>query len=107
MNNKNFELLADYYEFTMAQTFYHNNQQDNIVYYDVFTRSHPDNNGYLIFNGLERVIKNILDFKFEKEHIDFLRKSGLKDEGFLQYLLDMKLELDIWAVPEGSVVFKN
>ena len=58
MEKNNFELLADYYEFTMARAFFNNNQQDSIVYYDVFTRSHPDENGYLIFNGLESYKKH-------------------------------------------------
>lgn len=107
MEKNNFELLADYYEFTMARAFFNNNQQDSIVYYDVFTRSHPDVNGYLIFNGLERVIKNIQNFKFEKHHIDYLRETGIDDEDFLNFLLEMELNLDIWAVPDGTVVFKN
>lgn len=107
MNFTNFEMLADYYEFTMAYAYYKNNQQDQIVYFDVFTRNHPDNNGYLIFNGLERVINNLLEYKFEEAHLDYLRETGLDDEGFLAYLRNMKFTLDIWSVPDGTVVFKN
>lgn len=107
MNTQNFELLADYYEFTMAYAYYLNNEHDQIVYFDVFTRSHPDNNGYLIFNGLSRVIETISNFKFEEEHLEYLKAKGLSDEGFLDYLRNLSLDLDIWCVPDGTVMFKN
>lgn len=107
MNTQNFELLADYYEFTMAYAYYLNNEHDQIVYFDVFTRSHPDNNGYLIFNGLSRVIETISNFKFEEEHLEYLKSKGLSDEGFLDYLRNLSLDLDIWCVPDGTVMFKN
>lgn len=107
MNHKDFELLADYYEFTMAYAYFKNNQQDKIVYFDMFSRNQPDRNGYLIFNGLNRVIENILNFKFEEEHLEYLASTGLDDPQFLDYLRNLKLDVDIWSVPDGTVMFKN
>ena len=107
IQHKDIVFLTDLYEFTMAHTFYKQNRHEEIVYFDMFTRKIPDNGGYLIFNGLSKLIDSINNFKFNEDHINYLRSLGLDDEGFLQYLLDMELELDIWAVPDGTVVFPN
>lgn len=99
--------LTDLYEFTMAYTFFKQGRHEEIVYFDMFTRKIPDQGGYMIFNGLNRLIEGINNFKFEKRHIDYLRECGFRDEDFLQYLLDMKIDLDIYAVEDGTVVFAN
>lgn len=100
-------LLADFYEFSMAYAYYKQNRQNDIVYFDLFTRKHPDNNGYLIFNGLERIIEAVKNFKFTEEELDYLRSVGFTDEGFLDYLRNLKLSVDIYGVPDGTIMFKN
>lgn len=107
MDQKAFAMLADYYEFTMAYNYFKENRHHDIVYFDVFTRKHPDDNGYIIFNGLESVIEAIKNFKFTESQIDFLRESGLKDETFLDYLRHLKLSLTITAPHDGTVMFKG
>lgn len=99
--------LTDLYEFSMAYTYFQEKKHEEIVYFDMFARKIPDAGGYMIFNGLSRLIEGIKNFRFQQRHIDYLRECGFKDEAFLQYLMDMKLELDIWAVEDGTVVFAN
>ncbi len=99
--------LTDLYEFTMAYTFFKEQKHEEIVYFDMFARKVPDSGGYMIFNGLYRLIEGIQNFKFENKHIDYLRECGFKDEDFLNYLKNMKITLDIWAVEDGTVVFGN
>ncbi len=99
--------LTDLYEFSMAYTYFKENKHEEIVYFDMFARRIPDAGGYMIFNGLARLIEGINNFRFKQRHIDYLRECGFKDEDFLQYLLDMKLELDVWSVEDGTVVFAN
>ena len=100
-------LLTDFYEFTMAYTYFKENKHEQIAYFDMFVRNIPDNGGFLIFNGLNRLIDVIQNFKFTKKDIDFLRNSYNFDEDFLEYLLNMKLTIDIWSVEEGTPVFAN
>lgn len=100
-------LLADFYEFSMAYAYYKQNRQNDIVYFDIFTRKHPDKNGFLIFSGLPRIIEAVKNFKFTEEELDFLRSKGFDDDGFIDYLRNIDLNLDIYAMPEGTVAFKN
>lgn len=105
-NNDNV-FLTDLYEFTMAYSYFKAGRHEEIVYFDMFTRKIPNDGGYLIFNGLSKLIEALNNFKFNQGHIDYLRTQGFTDEAFLDYLLNMKLNLDIWAVEDGTVVFKN
>lgn len=99
--------ITDFYEFSMAYTYYKENRFEEIVYFDMFIRTLPDKGGYLIFNGLNRLVESIKSFTFNDQQIDYLRQVGCDDEGFLDYLRTMKLQLDIYSVEDGTVVFAN
>ncbi|NLW15962.1 MAG: nicotinate phosphoribosyltransferase [Erysipelothrix sp.] len=99
--------LTDLYEFSMAYTYFKEKKHEEIVYFDMFARRIPDAGGYMIFNGLTRLIEGIKHFKFQQKHIDYLYECGFKDKEFLDYLLNMDLKLDVWAVEDGTVVFAN
>ena len=105
--SKNLSLLADFYEFTMSNGFFTKNMTNNIAYFDVFFRKIPDNGGYVIVSGLEQIIDYIKSLKFDNEDIDFLRNTNKFSEEFLNYLYKFKFTGDIWAIPEGTVVFPN
>ncbi len=99
--------LTDLYEFTMAYTYFKQKRHEEVVYFDMFTRKIPDKGGYLIFNGLNKLVESINNFKFNQAHIDYLRECGFDDEAFLNYLLNMDLKIDMWSVEDGTVVFAN
>lgn len=99
--------LTDLYEFTMAYTYFKQNRHEEVVYFDMFTRKIPDQGGYLIFNGLNKVVESIKNFKFNQAHIDYLRAQGFDDDAFLDYMLNLDLKIDMWAVEDGTVVFAN
>jgi len=102
---KNYTMLCDYYELTMSNGYFRGGMADRIVYFDVFYRNNPDNGGYAIAAGLEQVIEYINALHFSDEDIAFLRKKGVFCEEFLTYLKNFKFHGDIWAIPEGTVVF--
>lgn len=106
MNKKNLELITDFYEFTMANGYFVKNMND-IAYFDVFFRKIPDNGGFVIFSGLEQIIDFIKDLHFSEEDIDYLKSQNIFSKDFLEYLKNFKFSGDIWAIPEGSVVFPN
>ena len=64
----------------------------------------------MVAAGLQQVIEFILNFKFNQEHISYLKSlealKGIKEE-FFEYLLKMKFTGDLWAVPEGTILFPN
>ena len=105
MENKT--LMTDLYELTMAQTYFDKNEQNKKVYFDVFFRKNPFNGGYAISGGLDNIIDYINNFKITEEDIDYLRSLNKFSEEFLNYLKDLKFTGDIFAVPDGTVVFPN
>ncbi len=106
MKHENLELLADFYEFTMSNGYFVKNNND-IAYFDIFFRKVPDKGGYAIVCGLEQVIDFIQNLKFDEEDISYLRNQGIFSEEYLEYLKNFKFTGDIWAIPEGTVVFPN
>lgn len=107
IKKKDLVFLTDLYEFSMAYTYYLEGRHEEIVYFDMFTRKIPNQGGYLIFDGLNKLIESLNNYKFEQEHIDYLYSQGFRDQGFLDYLLQMELNLDIWSVEDGTVVFPH
>lgn len=106
MNQEKLELIADFYEFTMTNGYFTKNKND-IAYFDMFFRKVPDDGGYAIVAGLEQVIEFIQNLKFDQQDIDYLRKLNMFSEEYLNYLENFKFTGDIWAIPEGTVVFPN
>ena len=105
MSQRNLTLLTDFYELTMMQGYFREQQANETVIFDAFYRVNPCGNGYAICAGLEQVIEYIENLHFDKEDIDYLRSTGMFDEDFLDYLSSFKFSGDIYAIPEGSVVF--
>ena len=105
MNAYNYTMLCDYYELTMGNGYFVSGMKDKISYFDLFFRDVPDEGGFAICCGLSQVIEYIKDLHFSDEDIEFLRSKNTFDEGFLEYLRDFKFTGDIYAVPEGTVVF--
>jgi len=104
MKQDKFELLADFYEFTMSNGYFVKGNTD-IAYFDVFFRKIPDKGGYAINAGLEQIIEFIQNLSFDKEDIKYLRSQKIFSEEYLEYLSNFKFTGDIWAIPEGTVIF--
>lgn len=105
MENKT--LMTDFYELTMAQTYFDEGKQNQEVYFDIFFRKNPFNGGYTVSGGLDETINYINNFKFLEEDIEYLRSLGKFKEEFLDYLGKLKFRGDIYAVPDGTMVFPN
>ncbi len=102
---RNLTLLTDLYELTMMQGYFRNEYANENVIFDAFYRKNPDGNGFSICCGLEQVIEYIENLRFEKEDIDYLRSTGKFGEDFLEYLSGFRFTGDIYAIPEGRVMF--
>ena len=101
---QNLTLLTDLYELTMMQGYYKSGENESVIF-DVFYRSNPSGSGYAIACGLEQVIDYIKNLSFSYDDIDYLRGLGIFDEDFLEYLAGYHFTGDIYAIPEGTVVF--
>ena len=107
MKNKklNLTMIMDLYELTMANGIFDSDMKDTITYFDMFFRRVPDKGGYAIMAGLKQVIEYIEDLHFSDEDIAYLKGLNLFTEEFIDYLKDFKFCCDVWAIPEGTVIF--
>lgn len=102
---KNLSMLADFYEFTMANGYMENGMENQIAYFDMFFRSIPDKGGFAIMAGVEQLIEYLKSLKFDEEDIAYFESKGIFSENFLHYLRDFKFQCDVWAIPEGTPIF--
>lgn len=104
---RNMTLMMDLYELTMSYTYFKKGLKNQIVYFDMFYRSNPDNGGFVIFTGLEQLIECIKQVHFSNEDIEYLRTLHKFDEEFLNYLRTFQFSGDVYSVKEGTAVFPN
>lgn len=104
-DRKNLTMLADFYEFTMANGYLENCMDDQIAYFDMFFRSIPDDGGFAIMAGVEQLIEYLRNLKFDEEDIAYFESKGIFGDKFLNYLKSFKFTCDVWAIPEGTPIF--
>ena len=104
MQKRNLTLLTDLYELTMMNGYYLHGKQDEIAVFDVFFRQN-ELITYSLAAGLEQAVDYCLNLNFGENEISYLKSLGIFDDGFLEYLKTLKFTGDIYAVPEGTVVF--
>ena len=104
MQKRNLTLLTDLYELTMMNGYYLHGKQDEIAVFDVFFRQN-ELITYSLAAGLEQAVDYCLNLNFGEDEIAYLKSLGIFDPGFLEYLKTFKFTGDIYAVPEGTVVF--
>ena len=104
MSTMNLTLMTDLYELTMMQGYFKSHLNETVVF-DAFYRKNPCGNGFAIAAGLAQVIDYIKNLTFSKEDISYLKGLKLFDEDFLKYLENFRFSGDIYAIPEGTVVF--
>ena len=104
MYERNLTLLTDFYELTMMQGYFENKTNETVIF-DVFYRTNPSGSGYAICCGLEQLIDYVKNLHFSEEDIAYIRSLNMFTEDFLAYLSDFKFTGNIYAIPEGTVVF--
>ncbi|MDG2769793.1 hypothetical protein P7M38_24980, partial [Vibrio parahaemolyticus] len=80
---ENLTMLADFYEFTMANGYLENNMEDKIAYFDMFFRSIPDDGGFAIMAGVEQLLDYLKNLKFSDEDISYFKSTGIFGEKFI------------------------
>ena len=104
MRANNLTLLTDLYELTMMQGYFKNPTNQTVIF-DMFYRDNPCGGGFAICAGLEQMIEYIENLKFSQEDVEYLRSLHIFEEDFLEYLSNFHFTGDIYAIPEGTVVF--
>ncbi|MFR7746147.1 MAG: nicotinate phosphoribosyltransferase [Eggerthellaceae bacterium] len=113
MQNKDYALLTDLYQITMAQGYWACNKLEEQGCFHIFFREPPFQGGFAIASGMDHIAEVIENFSMSDENIDYLASldapggGKLFDPDFLEYLRNLELSVDIDAIREGTVVFPN
>lgn len=106
-DHRNISMMMDLYELTMANGYYLQQKHDDKVAFDVFYRKNPEDGGFSIFAGLEQVLQYLENMHFAPEDIRYLRSLNMFDEGFLDYLSNFNFHGDVYAFPEGTIMYPS
>ena len=106
-------LTTDLYQLSMAQGYWKLGRADQPAVFHLFFRTAPFGGGYAIAAGLAPALDFVRGFRFTEEDTGYLATIGgndgrpLFDAAFLAYLRDLRLTVDIDALPEGTACFAH
>lgn len=103
---RNYSLLNDDYEYTMGGGYLLSEQNQKQAAFDIFFRKVPNEGGYSVMAGLDKIIAYIQNLKFTERELDYFRRKG-HDEKFIDYMRNFKFTGTIMAVPDGTPIFPN
>ena len=106
MNHQVSPLLTDLYQLTMLQGYDRHHMTDTAVF-EFFVRKLPSTRNFLIAAGLEQVINYLENLRFGRRDLEWLAATGRFDDDFITYLEKLRFNGDVFAVPEGSIVFPD
>ena len=111
--NVDYALLTDLYQITMAQGYWDAEKAGEEACFTMYFRDYPFKGGYAVACGMAQLADLVETFRFSEEDIAYLASldapagGPLFDPAFLEYLRDLRLSVDIDAVPEGTIVFPH
>ena len=101
-------LLTDLYELTMAAGFFEAGKADQVATFELSVRRLPAHRNFIVAAGLPQVVEYLQRLRFEAAEIDYLRSlpqfSGASP-AFFEHLAGLRFTGDLFAVPEGTVLF--
>lgn len=99
-------LFTDLYELTMAQAYQAESMEQPAVF-ELFFRKMPAQRNYMVAAGLEDVLGYLENLRFTDDDLEWLRRRGQFSESLLEHLAMLRFTGDVYAMPEGTIVFPN
>ena len=100
----NSALFTDFYELTMAQGYWKEKMNEQVVF-DMFFRKNPFSGGFSVLAGNETLLDALTSFRFSEDDIKYLAEQKIFEPGFLDYLKDWHFTGDLYTMDEGTVIF--
>ena len=106
-------MLTDLYQLTMAYGYWKSGRADQEGVFHLFYRRNPFGGGYAVAAGLQMAVEYLEGFRFGKDDVEYLGTitgndgKPVFDRAFLSYLGSLKLSVEVYAIPEGTVVFPH
>ncbi|MGC8604701.1 MAG: nicotinate phosphoribosyltransferase, partial [Desulfomonilaceae bacterium] len=108
LDRDNLTLDTDLYELTMSAGYRLLGRGDRTACFDLYYRQNPDDGGFCVFAGLESAINYINNLAIYPDDIEYLSRTGVFSSDALEVLrAGVRFTGDVWAVPEGTLVFPN
>ncbi len=101
-----FALLTDLYQLTMAACYFDHGMHDEATF-SLFIRKYPPNRGYFVAAGLAEALHYLETLRFAADDLAYLESTGLFSGKFLDYLQGVRFTGEVFALPEGSIFFKD
>lgn len=105
VHRRGLSLLTDWYELTMMGGYHRSGMGQQRACFEYFFRDLPPHNGFAVLAGLEAFLEYYETLHFDEEDVAYLQSSGSFDETFLESLRSFKPACDVYAIPEGTIVF--
>jgi nicotinate phosphoribosyltransferase len=99
-------LVTDLYQLTMLDAYRRLGFARTAVF-ELFTRRLPPERGFLLVAGLEQALEYLETLRFADDELAWLDGLGRFGPGFAEWLRDFRFTGDVWAVPEGTVLFAD
>ncbi|MDR4499136.1 MAG: nicotinate phosphoribosyltransferase [Candidatus Scalindua sp.] len=109
INKENMCIALDLYQLTMAAGYFERSKNHTSTF-ELFVRKLPENRSYLVAAGLEQVVYYLNNLTFTDTYIQYLKNLPLfknVSREFFRYLRNFCFQGDLFAVPEGTIVFAN
>ena len=98
-------LLTDLYELNMAAS-YLRRDMDGSATFSLYVRGLPKSRGFLVATGLEPCLDFLESFSFTDDELEALGGMGFDDRALADFS-SLRFTGDVWAVPEGRVVYSE
>lgn len=110
VSTQDYTLITDLYQLTMTACYVGEELDQRQASFELFARRLPENFGYLVAMGLEQALDYLENFCFTPAQIAALQSTGVfakAPDRFWSLLANARFTGDLWAVPEGTIVFTN
>jgi nicotinate phosphoribosyltransferase len=97
-------LLTDLYHLTTAQSFLAEKMND-VAVFELHFRSLPERRNYLVASGVHEVLDYLESLRFSAGAVNYLASLAQFSPAFLDWLAKLEFTGDVYAVPEGTIVF--
>lgn len=93
----------------MAYAEWKGKRQDHPCVFEAFFRKAPFQGRYTVFGGLDEVLNFLSNYKFEPQHISYLKQElPYMEDGFFQWLSNLSTSsLKVYGIPTGTIVFAD
>jgi nicotinate phosphoribosyltransferase len=98
-------LRTDLYELNMAASYLRRNM-DGLATFSLYVRGLPKARGFLVAAGLDACLTFLESFSFTDDELAALSAIGFDDRAIDDFSA-LRFDGEVWAVPEGTVVYSE